>query len=57
MTVRADVSMTVAIDGDPYEPEPFARPWRRESVAQLVDQFADDRRCPICVSVAPTRKL
>jgi hypothetical protein len=57
MTVRADVSMTVAIDGDPYEPEPFAPPWRRESVAQLVDQFADDRRCPICVSVAPTRKL
>ena len=51
MTVNPDGAMTVSVDGAPYEPEPFAAPWRRESFAQLVDQLTTDRRCPIRIEV------
>lgn len=51
MTVSPDGAMAVTIDGHPYEPEPFAAPWRRESFAQLVDQLTADPRGPIRIEV------
>ena len=47
MGVAEDGTMTVAVDGVPYLPVPFAPPGRRESFAQVLDQ----RRSPVRVEV------
>ncbi|TAM70260.1 MAG: hypothetical protein EPN48_05460 [Microbacteriaceae bacterium] len=49
--VASDGTMTVSIDGQPHEPEPFAPPWRREDFARVLDQFTDQRRSPVRVEV------
>ncbi|WP_270242168.1 hypothetical protein [Rothia kristinae] len=51
MGVAEDGTMTVAVDGVPYLPEPFAPPWRRESFAQVLDQLTGQRRSPVRVEV------
>ncbi len=54
MDVAADGRMTVAVDGQPHEPEPFAPPWRREDFAAILDQLTDQRRSPVRVEVRET---
>jgi len=51
MTISGDGAMTVSVDGQAYEPEPYAPSWRRESFARLIDQLTDLRQCPIRVEV------
>ncbi|OJU41517.1 MAG: hypothetical protein BGN97_10120 [Microbacterium sp. 69-10] len=51
MTIDGDGTMTVTVDGQAYEPEPYAPPWRRESFARLIDQLTNLRQCPIRVEV------
>lgn len=51
MTVTEDGTMTVAVDGTPHEPEPFAPPWRRDSFAHILDQLTEQRRCAVRVEV------
>ena len=51
MSVAADGTMTVVVDGDPYEPEPFAPPWRREDFARVLDQLTEQCRSPLRVEV------
>lgn len=50
-TVHEDDTMTVTVDGTPFEPEPFAPPWQRDSFAHHLDQLTDQRRVPIRVEV------
>jgi hypothetical protein len=54
MTVGADGTMTVTVDGVPYEPEPFAPPWRRDAFAHVLDQLTEQRRSPVRVEVRET---
>lgn len=51
MSIAADGTMTVVVDGDPYEPEPFAPPWRREDFARVLDQLTEQCRSPLRVEV------
>ncbi|QIM17343.1 hypothetical protein G7067_05650 [Leucobacter insecticola] len=51
MTVASDGTMTVTVDGQTYQPEPFAPQWRRESFPSLIDRLTNDRQCPIRVEV------
>lgn len=51
IVVSADGTMTVTVDGTPFEPEPFAPPWRREDFARVLDQLTDLRRSPVRVEV------
>lgn len=51
MTVTGDGAMTVTVDGQAHDPEPYAPPWRRESFARLIDQLTNLRQCPIRVEV------
>ncbi|MBU3995136.1 MAG: hypothetical protein KKF42_05075 [Actinobacteria bacterium] len=51
MTIGGDGSMTVTVDGQPYEPEPYAPQWRRDSFARLIDQLTMQRQCPLRVEV------
>lgn len=51
ITITDDGRMTVTVDGTPYEPEPFAPPWRREDFARVLDQLTDLRRSPVRVEV------
>lgn len=51
MTVDADGTMTVTVDGTPYETQPFAPPWRREDFAAILDQLTTRRRAPVRVEV------
>lgn len=50
-TVHDDDTMTVAVDGETYEPEPFAPPWQRGSFPAVLDALTDQRRTPIRVEV------
>ncbi|MEA5054835.1 MAG: hypothetical protein VB093_15475 [Propionicimonas sp.] len=54
MTVHDDGAMTVTVDGQPYEPEPLAPPWRREDFAHILDQLTDQRSSPVRVEVRET---
>lgn len=54
MTIASDGAMTVTLDGTPYEPEPFARPWRREDFARILDQLTELHRAPVRVEVRET---
>ncbi|SBN96591.1 Hypothetical protein PFR_JS12-1_2208 [Propionibacterium freudenreichii] len=51
MSVRDDGTMTVTVDGTVFGPPPFAPPWRRDAFAQILDEFTDQRRCPVRVEV------
>jgi len=51
ITITDDGRMTVTVDGVPFEPEPFAPPWRREDFAAVLDQLAEQRRSPVRVEV------
>lgn len=51
ITITDDGRMTVTVDGVPFEPEPFAPPWRREDFARVLDQLTDLRRSPVRVEV------
>lgn len=51
ITVVSTGVMTVAVDGVPYEPEPFAPAWRREDFAHVLDQLTEARRSPLRVEV------
>ncbi len=51
MNVAEDGAMTVTVDGAPHEPAPFARPWRREDFAAILDHLTGQRRTPVRVEV------
>ncbi|MGW9631891.1 hypothetical protein ACWGST_14415 [Agromyces sp. NPDC055520] len=51
MTVAADGTMTVAVDGTPYEPPRFGPPWVRSSFATVIDSVLEDRGSPVRVLV------
>lgn len=51
MTIRPDATMTVTVDGEPYEPPPFGPPWGRASFAAILDELTGQHRCPIRVEV------
>ncbi len=51
MTVHDDGTMTVTVDGQPYEADPFAPPWQRDSFALILDQLTDQHRSPVRVEV------
>jgi hypothetical protein len=49
--VHQDETVTVTVDGTPFEPELFAPPWQRGSFAGIIDTLTDERRTPIRVEV------
>jgi hypothetical protein len=49
--VQEDETVTVTVDGAPFEPEPFAPPWQRGSFPSIIDALTDRRRTPIRVEV------
>lgn len=51
ITVAATGTMTVTMDGEPVEPEPFAPSWRREDFARVLDQLTDTHRSAARVEV------
>jgi hypothetical protein len=51
MTVAADGSMAVTVDGQEYPPPQFAPPWTRASFAPIVDGLLGERACPLRVEV------
>ncbi|CAM2990403.1 hypothetical protein [Skermania piniformis] len=51
MQVAEDGTMTVAVDGAPHLPEPFAPRWRRDSFAAVLDRLTDQHRSPVRVEV------
>ncbi|AYF99624.1 hypothetical protein [Protaetiibacter intestinalis] len=51
IAIAEDGRMTVTVDGAPFEPEPFAPPWRREDFARVLDQLTDLRCTPVRVEV------
>jgi hypothetical protein len=38
LDVHEDGTVTVTVDGEPLDPEPFAPPWRRSSFGQIIDR-------------------
>ena len=51
MTIRSDATMTVTVDGEPYEPPPFGPPWGRGSFAAILDELTGQHYCPVRVEV------
>ncbi|MCG7414626.1 hypothetical protein MHK74_08615 [Microbacterium aurum] len=51
MTIAADGTMTVAVDGTPYEPPRFGPPWVRSSFATVIDSVLEERGSPVRVLV------
>lgn len=51
MTIAADGTMTVAVDGTAYEPPRFGPPWVRSSFATVIDSVLEDRGSPVRVLV------
>jgi len=51
MTIAADGTMTVAVDGVPLEPPRFGPPWVRSSFAAVIDSVLVDRGSPVRVLV------
>lgn len=51
MDITSDGRMSVTVDGEAHESEPFAPPWRREDFAAILDQLTDQRRSPVRVEV------
>lgn len=54
ITVAPTGTMTVTVDGEPVEPEPFAPAWRREDFARVLDQLTDKHRSAVRVEVRET---
>ncbi|MDL5488250.1 hypothetical protein [Microbacterium wangruii] len=54
MTIAADGTMTVAVDGVPCEPPQFGPPWVRSSFAAVIDTVLEERRSPVRVLVYET---
>lgn len=51
MTIAADGTMTVAVDGTPYESPRFGPPWVRSSFATVIDSVLEERGSPVRVLV------
>ncbi|SBT28689.1 Recombinase [Propionibacterium freudenreichii] len=51
ITVTAAGTMSIAVDGQPHLPEPFAPPWRREDFASILDHLTEKLRSPVRVEV------
>lgn len=51
MTIAADGTMSVAVDGTPYEPPRFGPPWVRSSFATVIDSVLEERGSPVRVLV------
>ena len=49
--VDDDGTLAVTVDGEPFEPEEFAPPWRRSGFGTLIDAVTGDRRVPVRVEV------
>jgi len=54
MTIAADGTMTVAVDGVALEPPRFGPPWVRSSFAAVIDSVLEDRGSPVRVLVYET---
>jgi hypothetical protein len=54
MTIAADGTMTVAVDGAPLEPPRFGPPWFRSSFAAVIDSVLEERGSPVRVLVYET---
>ena len=50
-TITANGSMTVTVDGEAYQPEPFAPGWRREAFPTILDALTARYRSPLRVQV------
>ena len=51
MTISADGTMTVAVDGTTFGPPRFGPPWARASFAEIIDTVLQDRGSPVRVVV------
>ena len=51
MTISADGTMTVAVDGTPFEPPRFGAPWARASFAEIIDTVLLAHGSPVRVVV------
>lgn len=51
MTISADGTMTVAVDGTPFGPPRFGPPWARASFAEIIDTVLQDHGSPVRVVV------
>lgn len=51
MTIAADGTMTVAVDGTPFEPPRFGPAWVRSSFAAVIDSVLEERGSPVRVLV------
>ena len=51
MTISADGTMTVTVDGTPLEPPRFGAPWARASFAEVIDTVLLDHGSPVRVVV------
>lgn len=50
-TIHEGGTMTVAIDGTPYAPQPYAPPWQRNSFPMIIDTLTAHYQTPIRVLV------
>lgn len=51
MTVQADATLRVVVDGKLFGPPTFAPPWQRHSFAQIISEVIEQRRSPVRVVV------
>lgn len=51
MTVQANATLRVAVDGELFGPPTFAPPWQRHSFAQIISEVIEQRRSPVRVVV------
>jgi len=51
MTISANGTMTVAVDGTPFEPPRFGPPWARASFAEVIDTVLHAHGSPVRVVV------
>ncbi|WP_295034635.1 hypothetical protein [uncultured Microbacterium sp.] len=49
MTVQANATLRVVVDGKPFGPPTFAPPWQRHSFAQIISEVIEQRRSPVRV--------
>lgn len=54
MTISANGTMTVAVDGTPFEPPRFGPPWVRASFAEIIDTVLHTHGSPVRVVVYET---
>lgn len=51
MTIAADATMTVTVDGTEFEPPRFGPPWVRSSFATVIESVLEERGSPVRVLV------